>query len=165
MKFYVATGFANAALARAIADKLEAQGHELTYDWTVHANPVHSSRPQMKPHRVAIAEAQGLLDAEVIIAFLPGAADGTHFELGFAAANGKAILLIGFAENLMPKFAFCEPHVSDCKNPFYHLPGIEHYIISDEMRHQPTAMAEVVLAYFMSWQAGLAKHAVAASGA
>ena len=91
MKYYIATKLENHPAHNSLRDLLNAAGHEITYDWTDHG-PVYShglSRVQ----EIAIAEAQGVLDADFIVALWPGGR-GTHVELGMAIAAGKPVIFV-----------------------------------------------------------------------
>jgi len=98
MHYYIATSLLNVAEAVALDSFLKGIGWTPTYDWTSHGSA---------PERVAelsIAEANAVLDAEVVFVILPGRA-GTHSELGMAIAHAelqrragrhpKRIILIG----------------------------------------------------------------------
>ena len=98
MHYYIATSLLNAHEAVALHSFLKGIGWTPTYDWTSHGSA---------PERVAelsIAEANAVLDAEVVFVILPGRA-GTHSELGMAIAHAelqrragrhpKRIILIG----------------------------------------------------------------------
>lgn len=92
MRFYIATGIGNAALAIRLANLLMDHGHELTYDWTVHGDVRYASEQRMS--EVAFNEFRAVRDAELIVALLPGG-KGTHTEIGAAIAtrSNKRIIL------------------------------------------------------------------------
>ena len=97
MKFYIATRLENHKQHNLIRDRLvNVYGHEITYDWTVHG-PVwaHGDTPKQRMDRiqeVAILERQGVEQADIVIALLPGGR-GTHAEIGMALALGKPTLI------------------------------------------------------------------------
>lgn len=95
MKFYIATRLENYAKHNELRDMLVADGHEITYDWTVHG-PVW--RNGMKAIRdVALLERGGVRDADFVAALLPGGR-GTHAEIGMALAYEKFVFATGPAE-------------------------------------------------------------------
>ena len=92
MRFYIATGVGNAALAIRLANTLMNHGHELTYDWTAHGDVRYSGEQRMS--EVAFNEFRAVRDAELVIGLLPGGS-GTHTELGasIATRSNKRIIL------------------------------------------------------------------------
>lgn len=84
--FYIATGLEHAEEQKALARELESLGFQQTYNWAAHGS-VQAEGPE-RIKEVAIAEVDGVLDAELFIALLPGAR-GTHTELGIAIANAR----------------------------------------------------------------------------
>ena len=98
MHYYIATSLLNAHEAIALHSFLKGIGWTPTYDWTS-----HGSAPE-RAAEISIAEANAVLDAEVVFVILPGRA-GTHSELGMAIAHAelqrragrppKRIILIG----------------------------------------------------------------------
>jgi len=90
MKFYIASKLENAAQVSRVADALKAAGHVHTYDWTVHG-PVHKEGLE-RVEEVALLDAQGVLDADVVVALLPGGR-GTHVEIGIGIGAGTRIIL------------------------------------------------------------------------
>jgi hypothetical protein len=90
MKYYLATGLLNAHRAQLVRDHLNAAGHEQTYDWTAHGPVGHKGKNALIA--AAVGELEGVQQADVIIALLPGGR-GTHAELGMALALGKPVLI------------------------------------------------------------------------
>jgi len=88
--FYIATGLDNAEQANTVASELAARGHSLTYDWTAHGSVQGRGDDVMRA--VAKKEAQGILDADVLVALLPGGR-GTHTEIGIALGACKPVIL------------------------------------------------------------------------
>lgn len=112
MRVYIATRLENYAMHNAVRDALIAQGHEITYDWTVHG-------PVWRDGTERIAEVQGLerdgvAHAHVVVVLLPGGR-GTHVELGMALALGKSIVLWS------PSADVFTAHPDSCA--FYHDPS------------------------------------------
>lgn len=90
MKVYVASKLERVGEVHALNEAIRAEGHEITYDWTVHG-PVFGRGPE-GVRDVAILEAQGVADCDVLVALLPGGR-GTHVEIGLALASGKRAIL------------------------------------------------------------------------
>ena len=90
MKFYIASKLENFQEVRSVADALVSAGHEHTYDWTAHGCVQGDS---MRMGKVAEAEKQGVLEADVLIALLPGGR-GTHVEIGMALALDIPVLMV-----------------------------------------------------------------------
>jgi hypothetical protein len=90
MNFYIATRLENHAQHNDVRDRLIAMGHELTYDWTKHG-PVWRSGCEVI-RETAIAERQGVQDADFVVVLLPGGR-GTHVELGMALALRTPVII------------------------------------------------------------------------
>lgn len=117
MKYYLASGVENAARVNAAAKVLDGNGHERTYDWTVHGS-VARAEESFKT-RVAETEAKAVAAAETVIVLLPGA-KGTHAELGMAlAGNVKRVLI--WSETASPFDG------TDGYCVFYHHPKVERF--------------------------------------
>src|ERR1700738_3378900 len=71
----------------ALADKLKAHGWERTLAWKHEDGANHKENSE-----IALAELQGVHEADVLIALLPGGY-GTHVEIGAALALGKPVIL------------------------------------------------------------------------
>ena len=97
MKFYIAGKLENADNVRRVRDALVAAGHVITYDWTVHGNVRIADDEAVtladveRIYDVAQAEIDGVLDAEVVVAMLPGGR-GTHVEIGIGIGAGRSIV-------------------------------------------------------------------------
>lgn len=90
MKYYIATSLKNAPRAQQLRDRLNAEGHVWTYDWTKHGAAGHLGEAKLA--EIAIQEFYGVTVADVVIVLLPGG-KGTHTELGMAMAMGKPIVI------------------------------------------------------------------------
>lgn len=115
MKYYIATRLESAARAKRLEHALMAGGHLLTYDWTVHGS-VQDEGP-VRIREAALAEARGVMTADVVVVLLPGGR-GTHVELGMAIAAGKPVIL--YAED--------DLHFEDAAGrtcAFYHHPLVQ----------------------------------------
>lgn len=121
--FYIATGLGRAPEAKALAAQLAALGFSQTYDWTQHGS-VQAEGPA-KIAEVSENELNGVLDAELFIALLPGGR-GTHTEFGAALANarqrafrgqggGRTILIVGPTEDASGRTCafYLHPHVDE----------------------------------------------------
>jgi len=71
----------------AFANKLKAHGWERTLAWKHEDGANHKENSE-----IALAELQGVHEADVLIALLPGGF-GTHVEIGAALALGKPVIL------------------------------------------------------------------------
>ncbi len=91
MNIYVAGGLELIDVARKLITFLAAvPGITITYDWTQHGS-VQGLGPG-RYREVATREAQGVLDADLVIA-IPGG-KGTHVEMGIAIGRGIPIMLL-----------------------------------------------------------------------
>lgn len=90
MKFYIATGLKRRKQHNLIRDMLLKAGHEITFDWTIHASGVPKN--DRENAEVVDRELQGVAEADIVIVLLPGG-NGTHAELGVAAYLGKTTLI------------------------------------------------------------------------
>jgi hypothetical protein len=92
VKVYIASRLENIDNVKLLGDFLRGNGHEITYDWTTHG-PVYQ-HGTARLQEVQRNELQGIADADMVIALLPGGR-GTHFELGYATGLYIPILLVG----------------------------------------------------------------------
>lgn len=126
MRYYIATSLERHTDHNLVRDAMAAEGHEITYDWSVHG-PVWAAGVG-RIREVAQLETQGVLDADVVIVLLPGGR-GTHAELGMAIAAGKPILLhcadTAMFEAVPETCAFYHhPLVMAASGPLERLPGL-----------------------------------------
>jgi len=91
LNVYVATALGNALVAKELAERLKAEGCHITYEWWEHGPVQHLGFARVA--EVARAEMQGVLDADVLVALLPGGR-GTHAEIGLALGGGRAWVLL-----------------------------------------------------------------------
>lgn len=92
MRFYVASGLANAAEVKRAIIRLGRDGkHHCTYDWTEKGS-VRNDSPAVWT-ATALNEVGGASRADVLIAMLPGG-KGTHVEIGIALGLGRPVLLV-----------------------------------------------------------------------
>jgi len=105
MKIYVATGLEYADRAKIVQSVLRDDGHEITYDWTVHGS-VQDAGPEHIAE-VARLEAAGVRAADLLIAILPGGC-GTHVEIGLALGRGIPVILMRHIDEVekLPTCAF-----------------------------------------------------------
>ncbi len=89
MKFYIGSGMKNAKLVDDYSKALEAKGYQLTYNWVKNINNDVDINDMAE---YAKLEKQGIIDADIVIIFLP-AGRGAHIELGMALALNKKIFL------------------------------------------------------------------------
>ncbi len=105
MKFYVSSSWLNRENARALMRALEAQGHEVTHDWTQESE----SLLETEEGRITIVEAalKGILEADRLVLLHPGR-EGSHFEFGCFVVDKVArrkqvyIYMIGKPERETP---------------------------------------------------------------
>lgn len=92
MRFYIASGLQNRALAKDMIDFIQSRGHTLVYDWTGHGDVRGQGLDRLT--EVASAEYSAVRDAEFLLVMLPGGC-GTHTELGIALGtrSNKRIIL------------------------------------------------------------------------
>jgi nucleoside 2-deoxyribosyltransferase len=100
MKIYVCGGSAELAVVSAWMDALRDAGHEITHDWTevVRAEGEGNPRDATHAQRSAWAEAdlQGIGTADLVWGILPTTSSfGCAFELGYAVALGKQVIVSG----------------------------------------------------------------------
>lgn len=125
MKVYVAGRFTEKLRVRSVMDTLEADGHEITSDWTNEEDNPVNYRTDVSPeiardfYMQECAEkcVQGVLDADVVLALNHPTAGGMFVEVGMAIAYGKKIIVVG-------------PKVRD--TPFWYLQGITHAETDEE---------------------------------
>lgn len=92
MKVYVASKLSNIDNAKRVIEYLKGIGYEISYDWTEHGS-VNGQGP-VRYREVADAEMRGVVEADVVVALLPGGA-GTHCEIGAAIALKKRVIVVG----------------------------------------------------------------------
>jgi hypothetical protein len=119
MKIYVASGLANIDRAAWLNTQLRGQGHDITYDWTVHGPAGHLGPAGLG--RIAEKESRGVLEADVLIVLLPGAR-GTHVEIGLALAAGRPVIIWdetqqAFADMLTTCAFYFHPRVFRVQGP------------------------------------------------
>lgn len=114
MRVYIATSLENAGGHNSIwgAIKAAVPHAELTYDWTEHGSVQGDGEARIRA--VAIAEAEGVMSADLVVALLPGGR-GTHVEIGIAIGAGVPVLLL-----VTPEHEALHPRTC----AFYHHPGV-----------------------------------------
>ena len=116
MKIYIATKLDNMERHQQLSHALKIGGVTLTYDWTIHGSVKSTSVGRIRT--VAMAEAKGVEDSDVVIVILQGGR-GTHTELGMAIGFNKPVIL--YAEPSLADRVF-EPTGETCA--FYHHPSV-----------------------------------------
>jgi Nucleoside 2-deoxyribosyltransferase len=85
--FYLATRIDRSEQATVLSKALEAHGWQRTFAWS------DTERGRVETREAtAVAELEGVRDADVLIVLLPGGY-GTHVEIGAALALGKPVIL------------------------------------------------------------------------
>jgi len=90
MRVYIATRLVRAAEHNLLRDALIREGHEVTYDWTVHCSVKNDGEDRLS--KVADDEAAGVTEADLVVVLLPGGR-GTHCELGMAVGAGVPLII------------------------------------------------------------------------
>lgn len=111
-KFYVASALSNVQRAQQLISDLEKLGWACSYNWTkqwekeVAAEANGSSGSVEEKREIAHKELLGVLEADVLILFLPGGR-GAHVELGAAlVASVPVLLLYNTEEQLRGTFPY-----------------------------------------------------------
>lgn len=117
MRYYIATRIEKAKDHNYVRDRLAEYGWELTYDWTTHGSVKSTTVGKLKS--VAQAEVEGVLEAQVVLALLPGGF-GTHTELGLAIASNKITIAHSVDKTLF------EANESTCA--FYHHDNVHQLV-------------------------------------
>ena len=89
MKIYVAGSWEDRKDVKAIMWRLECDGHVITEDWTKHEDPALG-------HEYCIKDMQGIDECDVFVMYLSKKKSfGKAFEMGFASAKDKHIIVFG----------------------------------------------------------------------
>jgi hypothetical protein len=120
MKFYIATGLENIKSHNRVRDWLIRDGHEITYDWTLHGAAYPQGMVYVK--RIMAKEVQGVKDADFVVVLHPGGR-GTHVELGIAIACQAPVLMFSKTKETVE----CSPELCG----FYVLPNVMHFVWHD----------------------------------
>ncbi len=116
MKFYIATGLERIKEHNQLRDLLVAEGHEITYDWSLHGGSVkHVSIERLR--EVAERELLAVEEADILVVLLPGG-KGTHTELGAAHAMNKPVIIHNHDSTPF--------ELGDATCAFYHLPNVTY---------------------------------------
>jgi NTP pyrophosphatase (non-canonical NTP hydrolase) len=110
LRVYVASKFTNYLAVREAQQRIREAGHVVTYDWTTHAE---QSDPD--PVACALADAEGVRSADVLVLLEVPEMRGAYVELGMALALGK------------PCLALPDPAQPAPYQVFEHLPGFERH--------------------------------------
>lgn len=90
-KVYIACGLNHASTASSVMREFRIAGFEVTYDWTEH----NKVKGWDRLRTVASLEANGVAQADVLVALASMGGRGTHTEIGMALAHGIPVVLIG----------------------------------------------------------------------
>lgn len=115
MRYYIATKLDNWSEHNRLRDLLSYDGHEITYDWTIHGSVWREGPTACED--VSVKECRGVTDADLVIVLLHGGR-GTHVELGVALGSSKPVAIIGYDASVTTK--------SSCA--FYHHPQTRCFI-------------------------------------
>lgn len=130
-KFYIATSLSRHKEHNLVRDFLLENGHEITYDWTLHGSQKHTSFERLK--QIGDYQVTAIRDADAVIVLLPGG-KGTHTEFGMALALKKPIFM--HSESAEPfvlgdeicAFYCCEPLTKHCGSLHSSLDKIENFL-------------------------------------
>jgi len=86
-RFFLSTQKDRSAQADALSEELETYGWKRTFAWTGEDGTGSGGHAA-----IAMAELQGVREADVLVVLLPGGY-GTHVEIGAALALGKPVIL------------------------------------------------------------------------
>ena len=117
MKFYIASRLKNHEQVKYLSEKLKAAGWTHTYDWTAHGSVKESSTERLA--EIGQKELDGVKDADIVIVLTPQGG-GTHTELGFALAFGKAVYLCHSDDTYFK--------CNDDTSTFYWLPQVQRFV-------------------------------------
>src|SRR5688572_24206659 len=96
VKIYVATSFKCQKEFHEFREKLEANGHTISHDWTKEdASKVPEDERPAYLDRCARADLKGVYDADVVVLLAKPKMAGAFVELGYALGVGKPILVVG----------------------------------------------------------------------
>lgn len=108
-KIYVAGKFEEKVRVRQVMARLVAMGYEITHDWTEEdATGLSGDELAKYLESCALADFEGVLDADCVLVLNHQAAFGAMVEMGLALGWGKVVYVV-------------EPQIRD--NIFYHLPA------------------------------------------
>ena len=94
MKVYIATKFEDTEIYHNIKNELEARGYTITCDWTKHKKVHPFSENKNLCHSQSLEDIIGIEQADVVILLYNGKkGSGMSFEIGYATALGKKILM------------------------------------------------------------------------
>lgn len=100
LNIYIASKFENATAAALLALDIEEAGHAITYKWWAVPQDRHASAgawvgPEADLLRTkAHAEAEGVLDADVLVLIPAAGMVGAWAEFGFKAIRGDQVIVI-----------------------------------------------------------------------
>lgn len=128
-KVYIAAGIGNEEQAKRLCELLQSYGHKVTYQWW-NQNPKDTVRDK------AILDLEGVREADLTVALIrpleSSKQQGTHFELGYATALGKTVLIH------IDKTELEDLYNTDKYLVFYSLPNVRfsHKKTLDELAEQ-----------------------------
>ena len=94
MKVYIATKFEDTEIYNNLKNKLEVKGYEITCDWTKHKKVHPFSENKELCYSQSLEDVIGIEQADVMILLYNGKkGSGMSFEIGYATALGKKILM------------------------------------------------------------------------
>lgn len=120
--YYVAAKLEDHEEAQVVRDQLNALGLKQTYDWTSWLEREANATPKVY-EATAIAEIQGVVDAELCVFILPGGR-GFHAELGAALAMWTCHYK-RLDTDEVPRIVLIGDKPDGCV--FYHHPAIEFF--------------------------------------
>jgi nucleoside 2-deoxyribosyltransferase len=120
VKIYLAALFSRRAEMEQIADRLKAEGFEITARW------VYGGEDGLTRTEIALLDLEDVDQADVVMSFThpygtATSGGGRHVEFGYALAKSKRVILIGERENVfhhhpnVATYANIEEWVRDAK--------------------------------------------------
>lgn len=110
MKIYVASTLSNSETVKYAIDRLQNDGHTITYDWTSHGI-IHNKEDRIQ---AAVGEYRGVVDCDILLVIMPGGR-GTHFEFGLKCG------LDGGCQNVVFVYG---ADTTDMPTSFHDIPGL-----------------------------------------
>ena len=118
MKIYIASKFENKTQVQDVMGQLQAMGHEITFDWTVH-DAGGKTQEELPAYLSMCADqdAIGVMQADLLFLIDHPACKGAYTELGLAVAFEKPVVVVK---------AINSPLTGMKQNIFMHLPEVTH---------------------------------------
>lgn len=135
MKIYIASRLENYLQVQALRDALRADGHTITYDWTLHGSVQGQGEARLR--EVASNEINGVRDADLVVVLLPGGR-GTHAELGAANVLGKPVIIFSTSDESFDAYeaSTCAFYWNENVRQLYSHQGKPEKVLPGLIRHR-----------------------------